>query len=349
MMTLAPPIPHAIRWLMLAAAFVMLSPMSFAERPPKPGNLTHFFTGNPVRSPNQPVGGPAILLMGGGSEVTAAFTEHARPIVNGGDVVVLRTNSSSGYQTYLNGALQPNSVETLVVNTRAKANTEYVRWAVEGANLIWIAGGDQSQYINLWQDTELARAIERAYARGAVIGGTSAGAMILGEFIYHPGNLSAVISTEAVANPYRNSMIIADRFVDLPLTHNMIVETHFWDRRRMGRTLAFMARLRQDARTSEIIGVALDDNASIFIDRDGRGVVQRQGSGLRMAYVFREDRLTTKRTRVQPNQSLIYEDVIIHSMVAGDFYDFATHTSSQPANRISINGVAPPDSAYDPN
>lgn len=321
-----------------------------SERPSRPGSLAHFFTGDPVRPVElQPVGGPAILLMGGGSEVDNAFIDFARPIVNGGDVVVLRTNSSSGYQSYLNTALRPNSVETLVVNTRAKAEMEYVAWAVEGANLIWIAGGDQSQYINLWGGTALARAIERAYARGAVIGGTSAGAQILGEFIYHPGNLSAVISSEAIANPYRNSMIIADRFVDLPLMHNTLVEVHFWQRRRMGRHLAMMARLRQDERTSEIVGIALDEGAALFIDRDGFATLRRQGSGLRMGYVFRESRLGTVRERVAPNQPLIYRDVFITPLVHNDTFDFRDFSSNQSTHLISVLGEDLPDSAYDPN
>ncbi|MCD8482024.1 MAG: cyanophycinase [Verrucomicrobia bacterium] len=335
-------------FIILGIVFGMARVDASDVRPPKPGNLSHFFTGNPVRPVElQPLGGPGILLMGGGSEVDSAFIELARPIVNGGDVVVLRTGNSSGYQSYLNTALRPNSVETLVVNTRAKAETEYVEWVVSGANLIWIAGGDQSEYINLWSGTALARAIERAYARGAVVGGTSAGAQVLGEFIYHPGNQTAVISAEAIANPYRNSMIIADRFVDLPLMHNTLVDVHFWQRRRMGRQLAMMARLRQDERTSEIIGIALDERAALFIDSDGVGHVRR--SGQNMAFVFRESRLNTIRERVEPGQSLIYRDVFITPLVHNDTFDFRDFSSSQLTNLVSVNGADLPDSAYDPN
>ncbi len=156
-------------------------------RPGKPSNLTNFLTGNPVQSTHTPAGGPALLLMGGGAEADSAFTARAYPVNNGGDIVVLRVSGGNGYQTYLyrelvqqlppelQTALQPNSVETLIVDTRTKAHSDYVAQAVSRANIVWMAGGDQSQYISLWRDTALSAAVKLAYARGAVIGGTSAG------------------------------------------------------------------------------------------------------------------------------------------------------------------------------
>jgi len=38
-----------------------------------------------VQSPKQPVGGPGLLLMGGGTQVNAAFTQRVYPIANVSD------------------------------------------------------------------------------------------------------------------------------------------------------------------------------------------------------------------------------------------------------------------------
>lgn len=326
------------------------------DRPPKPSNLVTFVSGTLQQSTRPPVGGPALLLMGGGTEVDAAFTQRAYPVNNGGDIVVLRASGGNGYQNYmyselvqqlpahLQPLLQPNSVMTIIADTRGKANSDYVFDAVSKANLVWMAGGDQSQYIANWKGTRLAEAVRLAYQRGAVIGGTSAGMVVSGEWMYDPGAQTAVVSSEAVANPYRPSVIISTDLFGLPLGFNLVPEPHFANRDRMGRLLTFMARLRQDARTSLVYGVALDEQTSLFIDRTGTGTFQRQaaaGNG----YVLREDRRGTQRVQVAPGLPLVYRNVLRSPLTtAGQTFDF---TRGQPGpgvatTLISVEGALPP-------
>ncbi|MCX7716895.1 MAG: Type 1 glutamine amidotransferase-like domain-containing protein [Candidatus Sumerlaeaceae bacterium] len=306
-------------------------------RPPRPINLRVWVTGNAADSPTQPVGGPAVLLMGGGSEVDAAFVNRAYPIANGGDVVVIRTSGSNGYNNYLynltSGPTKPHSVETLLLDSVAKANSAYAQWVIGNAELLWVAGGDQSEQLNAWKDTLAEDAIRQVYDRGGVVGGLSAGCAIMGEFMYDPDGVTAVTSAEAVANPYRSGVIISDGFLDLPLMDNMITDTHFRQRDRMGRAMAFMARLRQDNRTTEIVCVAVSENTAMFIDRNRVGYVDGSGE----AYVLREDAQTV-RTRVAAGQTLIYSDVLRTWVGNGYSYDFKTHTCSVPAYRLSVNG-----------
>ena len=326
-------------------------------RPSRKSNLLSFFDGNPVQANKPTVGGPALLLMGGGPEVNAAFTGRAYPIINGGDIVVLRISGSNGYQPYfftnlvaelppeLRASLQPNSVETLFVDTRDKANSAYVANAVAKANMIWIAGGDQSPYIDAWRDTALAQAVRSAYARGAVIGGTSAGMVVAGEWMYDPGALLAATSAIAVANPYEPSIILSPtKLFDLPLGFNLLAEPHFANRDRMGRTLAFMARLRKDARSSLIYGVALDEGTSLFIDNSNVGTFQfhhvdgkPDGNG----YILREDRRKTQLVQVAAGLPLIYRNAQRIKLAAGQSFDFARGLSVQPATAISVEGVVP--------
>jgi cyanophycinase len=310
-------------------------------RPTKPSDLTNYFSGSTTRLPNQPVGGPALLPMGGSSEVDAAFTTYAYPIINGGDIVILRATGADGYQAYmytdlvnqlpanLRAALQPNSVETLVINSRAKANTDYVEWVISGANLIWMAGGDQSDYTGYWRGTKVETALRAAYARGAVIGGTSAGAAVLGEFIYDPGSLSAVNSASAMADSYAAAMILTDSLFDAPLGFDLYFEPHFANRTRMGRTLSMMARIRQDARTSAIASVALDEATSMFIDKNGLGTVQRY-SGSGSVYILRETRLGTRRVQVASGQPVIYRNIERLKLAPGNTYNFKTGEALVP-------------------
>jgi cyanophycinase-like exopeptidase len=278
-----------------------------------------------------------VMLMGGGVEADAAFINRGFPVANGGDVVVLRTDNSNGYNSYLfnlvTGTTKPDSVETLVVDTVAKANTDYVYWAIRSAELVFIAGGNQSTYINVWSGTKVATAMNEVYARGGVVGGTSAGNHVMGRWIYDPDGVTAVISSEALANPYRSSMIISDQLFNFPLMANVVTDTHFTQRDRMGRSMAFRARLRQDGRATSILNnICVDERTCISIDRNGIGFVD----GTNSVYVFQEDGSTVLQQCVS-GQPLIYNQVKRTRLTNGQSFDFNTNTGGTLIP-ISVNG-----------
>jgi cyanophycinase len=306
-------------------------------RPAKPANLQAWITGNAADSGKNPVNGPALILMGGGTDVDASFSQRGFPIANGGDVVIIRTTGTNGYNDYLynlvTGATKPDSVETMLLDTVDKANSDYADWVLRNAELIFIAGGDQSSYINAWKDTRTEDAIRAAYNRGAVIGGTSAGLAVQGEFIYDPDGVTAATGAEAIANPYRSSMLFSSGFLDLPLMNDIITDTHFSQRDRMGRLFADMARLRQDNSTARILGIGVSENTAIFMDRNGRGIVDGSGA----AYVL-EERTDTQRTQVLSGQPLIYRNLQRTKLTAGQFFDFLTFAHNGTSIVLSVDG-----------
>ncbi len=314
-------------------------------RPATPSGLQTWIVGNAANSARSPVNGPAMLLMGGNFEVDAAFINRAFPVANGGDVVVIRSAGGNGYNDYLynltSGTLKPDSVETLVVDTRAKADSALVEWALCNAELIFMAGGDQSAYLNAWKDSRVESAMRAAYARGAVIGGLSAGLAVQGQYIYDPDGVTAVSSAEALANPYRSGMLFSTGFLDLPLMQGMITDTHFGQRDRMGRLLAFIARLRQDGTAASIVGIGVDEDTSMFIDRNRVGHVDGTGS----AYVLHED-ANTQRTQVANGQPLVYRNLQRTRLVAGQRYTFADR--SHTGTRITLSADARTTPALSP-
>jgi cyanophycinase len=269
--------------------------------------------------------------------VDASFSQRGFPVANGGDVVVIRTSGSNGYNDYLfnlvTGATKPDSVETMLLDTVDKANSDYADWVLRNAEMIFIAGGDQSAYLNAWKDTRTEDAIRAAYNRGAVIGGTSAGLAVQGEFIYDPDGVAAATSAEAIANPYRSSMLFSSGFLDLPLMKDIITDTHFSQRDRMGRLFADMARLRQDNNTARILGIGVSENTAIFMDRNGRGIVDGSGA----AYVL-EERADTQRTQVVSGQPLIYRNLQRTKLTAGQFFDFVSSSHNGTSIVLSVDG-----------
>lgn len=297
------------------------------SRPSKPGGLTVYMTGSAADTcVEQAEGG--LLVMGGGSDVDEAFTRRVQPLLGGGDVVVLRTSGSDGYNDYLYNLLGADSVETIMVDRRQFANDPYVLWAVDSAEFVWIAGGDQSDYLNQWQGTALQQSLDAVIARGGVLGGTSAGAAVQSEYIYDPDGVLGAYSSEAVTDLCHEYINISDNFLSTTSMQGVVVDTHFAERDRMGRLMAFMAGLPNGIR-----GIGVDEATSIFFTSDGNGVVDGSGN----VYVLAEDG-STSRTQASCGSPVIYENVLRYKLAEQDQFNILTGATGVTPKRIGIDG-----------
>src|SRR6185503_9962927 len=119
---------------------------------PKPG-FQAFIAGNPADAPQSPSLSPGLVLMGGGTDVDAAFQWMCQR-AGGGDFVVIRTTGTDAYNPYIQQLCpQMDSVETIIITSVTGANSAYVSSHIQTAEALWIAGGDQSTYVNLWRGT----------------------------------------------------------------------------------------------------------------------------------------------------------------------------------------------------
>ena len=312
----------------------------YGPRPSKPGGLRVWTSGSDADACVSLSQGPGLLLMGGGLEVDSAFTNHAGPVIGAGDIVVLRTTGSDGYNDYLMNLLQPDSVETLRVDSRSKADSDYVDWAVRSAELVWIAGGDQSDYLNQWQGTRLEAALQHVYDKGGVLGGTSAGHAVMSQFIYDPDGILSVFSDEAVSDPCQAYIHLSFGFLDLPFMVGVINDSHFQERDRMGRLLTFMARIGQPTispTAQPITGLGIDEDTALYIDANGLGTAEGSGT----VDVLRESGATA-RTQVQCGQPVVFTGVDRYSLSHGDVFDFSDGSSSVTPLAVGIDGTRTP-------
>jgi len=194
---------------------------------------------------------------------------------NGGDILVIRASGSDGYNDYFYSDLgvEVNSVETIVFNSASAASDSYVLQQIGNAEAIWMAGGDQSDYINYWKDTEVENLLnQHINVKQAVIGGTSAGMAVLGASYFSADN-GGLYSYEALEDPYNPYMTIGHNdFLEVPLLENTITDTHFSERDREGRLLTFMARMNNEL-GERSFGIACDEYTAVCIDSSGIGAV----------------------------------------------------------------------------
>jgi cyanophycinase-like exopeptidase len=133
---------------------------------------------------------------------------------------------------------------------------------------LFIAGGDQSDYVNFWKGTPVQDAIH-AVAERAPVGGTSAGLTILGEFVYAAQRFSAR-SSDALANPFNRDITLDRDFLHLANLNGIITDTHFIERDRMGRFLVFLARIITDGWATESRGIAVDRETALLVEPTGK-------------------------------------------------------------------------------
>jgi cyanophycinase-like exopeptidase len=231
-------------------------------------SYTSYYTGNPIDKTANPKGG--ICLMGGATENDSAMRWFLQS-ADGGDILVLRTSGSNGYNNYLYSSLgvSVNSVETIVFHNAEAAKDPYVKQKIQQAEAIWIAGGDQWSYISNWRNTPLDSLINLAITQKKIaIGGTSAGMAILGDY-YFSARYGTVTSENALANPYLNRVTVdTSSFINVNLLKNTITDTHFDNPDRRGRMMTFLARVVNDYNIY-LKGIACDEYTAVCIDTSG--------------------------------------------------------------------------------
>jgi cyanophycinase len=258
------------------------SPVAAAK--PTPAPVT-YLTGDPADVSTNAIGG--LLLMGGSTDVDAAIAWFLQRAA-GGDVVVIRSSGADGYNQYMFDMVPVNSVETIIIDSRAKAELVSVSDKIRNAEALFIAGGDQWNYVNYWKNTATETAINYLInTKHVTVGGTSAGLAILGS-AYYSAEKGSVTSAQALANPYhRYSTLGQADFVSHPHLVNTITDSHYTQRDRQGRHISWLARLMKDFNYTTVKGIGVDEQTAVCVDASGIGKVY----GLNDAYFIKNTNL----------------------------------------------------------
>lgn len=224
-----------------------------------------------------------IAMVGGGTDLDEAFRWLCAK-GNGGDFLVVRAHGGADYNPYVAGLCRMNSVATLVIPSRKAAQNPHVAEIIRQAEVIFIAGGDQSRYVNFWKGTPVGDAINAHVAAGKPIGGTSAGLAVLGEFVYgcleDKTNDPDLTSREVLADPYTKRVTVVRDFLKVPSLENLLTDSHFAKRDRMGRSLGFLARIVQDGWSKAPREIAIDEKSALLVEANGRAKVVGTGLGV---------------------------------------------------------------------
>lgn len=299
--------------------FELLMAATGANIPATTKAYTSWRVGSPndFKLPDESVLNGGILLAGGSTDQDSAMRWFLRKAL-GGDVIVFRNAAinapvsdyptADAYNPYLYTTLgvSVNSVETILLNTKSVANDPEVYDKVKNAEAIFFTGGDQATYYTLIKGSSLEDALNYFInVKHGVIGGTSAGCAIQGEYIFSAEN-DTIISTEAIKNPYDYRLTIKNEFLKHKILRNTITDTHFWNRDREGRLVAFMARIVKDkdqepATLDNLVkGVGVDEKTVVCVESNGFAYVYGSGN----AYFMRQSEISSTPEVCQANRNL---------------------------------------------
>lgn len=230
---------------------------------------TSYFMGSTADVSPATQGG--VVLMGGATEDDNAINWLlARS--GGGDIVVLRATGTDGYNDYLYNQLDVtvNSVETLLIPSLSAANSSYVYNQIRNAEAVWIAGGDQYDYVSMWKNTLVEDALNYLVnEKNVTIGGTSAGMAIMGQ-VYFSAQNGSVTSAEALANPFNTYVTLGNNdFLANPYLQNTITDTHYDNPDRKGRHMTFLARMMTSLSIANARGIASEEYTAVCVDENG--------------------------------------------------------------------------------
>jgi cyanophycinase len=280
-----------------------------------------FIAGNAADAQPAATLSPGLVLMGGGTDVDAAFQFMCQR-AGGGDFVVIRTTGTDAYNPYIQQLCpQMDSVETIIITSVTGANSAYVSSHIQNAEALWIAGGDQSTYVNLWRGTAVQTGVNFLLnSKLAPVGGTSAGLAVLSQFIY-TGELGSVTSSQALANPFHRYVTLDRDLFQSSLGGNKLYDSHFVTRDRLGRSLTFLARIVNNGWAAQPRGIGIDEQTAVLVLPNGAASMVGVGA----AYFLQAPgpaQVLADRT------PLTYLNIGVYKVPQGGTFNFSTWTGT---------------------
>ncbi|WP_257348759.1 cyanophycinase [Pseudalkalibacillus decolorationis] len=190
----------------------------------------------------------------GAKEILNAFAD----LCDFGSIGIVTTASGIPEQVYSDYQKVFHSVgvqKVLHFNIQSKDDSNHYISKLNQVKALFFTGGDQQQLAEILSKSNFLKSIKNQRIDGLVIGGTSAGASIMGR--------KMIIEAEG-ENDQVNQITMGNGFGFLD---NLIIDQHFSQRGRFGR-LIYEVGL-----TKGTIGVGIDENTAIICDQGHLHVV----------------------------------------------------------------------------
>ncbi len=216
-------------------------------------------------------GGPGwtVLIGGSGPEgMSRRLIQRFVDLAGGAEdarVVVVPTASEQRAETierYVNAFELEDTehVKVLDIRTRRKADEPETLAALDDATGVIFTGGDQSRLLSILGHTHFVAELKRCHLDGLVVGGSSAGAMALGDPVIVHGEPTTFYKAGAIHH-----------VPGLDVLEGVTVDTHLVARGRLVRLLPVVAA------RPDVIGLGIEEGSGVTVSPEGVATVLGDG------------------------------------------------------------------------
>lgn len=254
-------------------------------------------------------GKPTLFIIGGAEDRVGKAVVLRRFVRLAGGrrsrIVIIPTASSFQHEVveaYTEVFTRLGAQHISVVNPedRQEAHDPQATGLIDQATGIFMSGGSQLKLSQRLPGTPLGDAIHRAHDRGAVVGGTSAGASIMSQFMISMGD-------EGITPRQRHSQLSAG----LGLIDGVIIDQHFGQRARYGRLMSMVAG------SPNLIGIGIDEDTAIEVV--DRSVFTVHGAGA--VFVLDCRASVSDAPEARRGAPMMVSGAVVHSLPAGATFD----------------------------
>ncbi|MEN6566283.1 MAG: cyanophycinase [Veillonellales bacterium] len=146
-----------------------------------------------------------------------------------------------------------DNAPVLYINNRESANDRHQIREIDNATGIFITGGDQLRLTSILGGSGVDAALRRAFSRGTVIAGTSAGASVMSD--------TMIVGGDSSDTPKKLTLSMAH---GMGLLAEVVIDQHFAQRGRINRLLAAVAQ------NPHILGIGIDEDTALVVEAGGK-------------------------------------------------------------------------------
>lgn len=275
----------------------------------------------------------AILVIGGAEDKV-----HGREILHtffhrsGGSDATIAIVPSASREPLLIGdryfqiftEMGAKCVKVLDVRDRDQGSEPLFLEYIEECTGVFLTGGDQLRLCGLLSDTPLMdRIIDRVHKHEITIGGTSAGAAVMGHHMIAGGGSGE--------SPNRS---LVDMAMGLGIIPEAIVDQHFHNRNRIARLLSAIS-LHPD-----LLGIGIDEDTCAMFEQNG--IVSIVGRGT-VTIVDAQGMSHSNHGNIEGNEPITMHNLRIHVLGYGDSYNLHNHqpipAGKDPENQSANTGT----------
>ena len=274
--------------------------------------LCALLSASPVFAGDAPRG--TLFIIGGGDRSRSMMEEFVA-LAGGPDKARIRIIPNASGDGDTSGLEMTEEFKSLgvkdvshVLYTREQAERPSAERPFDGATGIYFTGGDQIRITRALLKTPVHRALLDLYRKGAVIGGTSAGAAIMSE---------VMITGDEKINRDTVNLFPMIRLGNVETVEGMgfvtdaIIDQHFVRRKRHNRLITVVLEHPQ------LVGVGIDEATAVVIGPDHSFRV----TGESIVVVYDATGATQATTDAAGN--LAASGMLLHVLKAGDRYDLS--------------------------